>query len=391
VTRWLPPVHSPVSWGAVSAAWAATVGIDAREAPRSLATALRAAYAADEVVLTDSGTTALAVAITAALESAPGAPVALPAYCCYDVATAADTANVPVVLYDIEPETLAPRWESLERALNAGARAVVVVHLYGYPVDVPRAIRLAQAAGAVVIEDAAQGVGARFAGQPAGAIAPLAVLSFGRGKGISGGAGGALLARLDGPARLERARRAVTRPATSWRSLLPLTAQAVLAHPAVYGLPASIPWLKLGETVYRPPSSPRGISVAAAAAVRRALATAEPESARRRLRATGLERAARSGNVLRTVRHAPDALPGYLRLAGCLVPGAALSPNARRQGIMPGYPLALADLAGFRPRIQGSTAADGARLLAATLVTLPTHGLMKAHELAAIESWLGGG
>ena len=134
--------------------------------------------------------------MTLALEVAAAvthAPVALPAYCCYDVATAADGAGVAFHLYDLEPETLSPDLASLRRSFDAGARSVVVAHLYGVPADLAAVRALAAEFGAIVIEDAAQGSGCEWRGRPAGAHGALGVLSFGRGKGVTGGKGGALL------------------------------------------------------------------------------------------------------------------------------------------------------------------------------------------------------
>src|SRR5690606_25328323 len=85
--------------------------------------------------------------------------IALPAYGCYDLATACDGAEVEVLLYDIDPETLGPDWTSLEWALAQGARTIVVAYLYGMPVDLGRVRSLAAAHQAVIIEDAAQGIG----------------------------------------------------------------------------------------------------------------------------------------------------------------------------------------------------------------------------------------
>ncbi len=48
--------------------------------------------------------------------------------------------------------------------------AVVVAHLYGHPVDLRQAQALADAAGSILIEDAAQGVGARYDGRPLGSF-----------------------------------------------------------------------------------------------------------------------------------------------------------------------------------------------------------------------------
>ncbi len=91
--------------------------------------------------------------------------MALPAFTCFDVATAAVAAALPVVLYDIDPATLAPDFDSLELCLQQGARVVVVSPLYGMPVDWDLVERSAARYGAVVIEDAAQGHGARWRGR----------------------------------------------------------------------------------------------------------------------------------------------------------------------------------------------------------------------------------
>ncbi|MDQ2669707.1 MAG: DegT/DnrJ/EryC1/StrS family aminotransferase, partial [Gemmatimonadota bacterium] len=175
---------------ALSAGVAAVVsGGEARDRLRQR---VRDRLGAVEACLTDSGTTALGLALLAA-KRLRSIPVALPAWSCFDVATAADAADVPVVLYDLDPLTLGPNFVSLERALDRGAKSVVVAHHYGVPVDVARAARLAAQHRALLIEDAAQGVGIRFGDQAAGSVGSLGVLSFGRGKGRTGGGGGALV------------------------------------------------------------------------------------------------------------------------------------------------------------------------------------------------------
>ena len=196
-----PPVHSPIGAPALLSGLRAalTGGRTARAAVEQFITDT---YRAHGVVLTDSGTTALHLALRLAVSERPG-PVALPAYCCYDIATAADAAGVEFVLYDIDPATLGPDGTSLYRALEQGARVIVAVHLYGLPVDLSAVAGLAEAAGAIVIEDAAQAVGARLGGRPAGSLGRYAVLSFGRGKGMTGGRGGALL--LNAPAAADGA------------------------------------------------------------------------------------------------------------------------------------------------------------------------------------------
>ncbi|HXE57205.1 MAG TPA: hypothetical protein VNK43_04330, partial [Gemmatimonadales bacterium] len=118
------PVYSPVSPGWLAAgAWSALTG--GRAARRAVQGALERLACGRRVLLTDSGTTALALALGAVSRAAGGAPVALPAYGCYDLATAADAADVRVVLYDLDPLTLGPEWGSLERVVAAGVAGVV--------------------------------------------------------------------------------------------------------------------------------------------------------------------------------------------------------------------------------------------------------------------------
>src|SRR5690625_7841010 len=86
-------------------------------------------------VLTGSGTDALQRAIVCACQRiGRGAVAAIPAYGCYDIATAAIGAEVRFFLYDIDPVTLGPDLDSLGSAIAAGASAVVVAPLYGAPV-----------------------------------------------------------------------------------------------------------------------------------------------------------------------------------------------------------------------------------------------------------------
>ena len=81
-------------------------------------------WGAERAILYGSGTQALQVALRVAVESV-GGEVALPAYSCFDVATAAVAAVVPVRFYDVGPRTLGPVLGALEAALAAVERVGV--------------------------------------------------------------------------------------------------------------------------------------------------------------------------------------------------------------------------------------------------------------------------
>src|SRR5512134_2129059 len=188
------PVHSPLSPRALAGGVLAALG-RAEPGPR-VERGLRDGLDARAVLGTDSGTTALRLALWAVADGRR-LPIALPAYGCYDLATAAIGAGVRVVLYDIDPDTLGPDPDELHALCAAGVAAIVVAHLFGIPVDMRVVNDVAAAAGVPVIEDAAQGGGAALDGRPLGAWGSLVVLSFGRGKGTTAGRGGALVARDD--------------------------------------------------------------------------------------------------------------------------------------------------------------------------------------------------
>jgi dTDP-4-amino-4,6-dideoxygalactose transaminase len=348
---------------------------------------LASAYDVQDVLLTDSGTSALALALRSAATAAGTSTVALPGWGCYDLATAADAAGVDVLLYDLLPETLGPDWGSLDRVLAQGVAAVVVVHPFGLPVDLPEVQQRAARSGAMVIEDAAQAVGATVAGRPAGASGDYGILSFGRGKGLTGGGGGALLRRAGGLPLL-----AAPLDPAGWSgpSLAALCAQWALGRPALYGIPASLPFLGLGQTVYHTASPARQIGRAEACVLPTAFSLQRPEAERRRYHVTHLLPALEA--VSETVpRPWEGGTAGWLRLP--VLPSdrmlaAAESPSAKRLGIVASYPLALVDLPGFARVRNREERFAGARLMAARLRTLPTHGLLQDSDLSAIIAWL---
>jgi perosamine synthetase len=349
---------------------------------------LRQRFGASAAVLVDSGTSALAMALR--VTTPVGGVVALPAYACVDIGAAAIYARVRVRLYDVDPVTLSADLDSVSRVLEAGADTIVVSHLFGYPADVPAVAALAREHGAAVIEDAAQGAWGSLRGTRLGAFGPLAVLSFGRGKGMTGGGGGALLATGErAPDALTGARERVGAPASSLRTLALTTAQWALGRPALYALPSAIPSLHLGETIYHPAHDPRSITAASASLVRAALLRADADLAVRRRNAGILGLAARSSSDVRAIQPIEGAEPGYLRFPVRLAESRTKNRDQPALGIMHGYPDTLADLRELRPSVVGDERLSGARELQRSIVTLPTHSMLSERDLMKLCSWMG--
>src|SRR5947208_9145830 len=123
--RYQLAAYSPVSARAslLATAQALHLGEDPRPRLRAL---LQKEYSAHSVLLCGSGTQALTIAIRHARRGTdPAAPVALPAFSCFDVASAAVGAGLRVSFYDIDPDTLGPDLSSLERVFRAGAAIAI--------------------------------------------------------------------------------------------------------------------------------------------------------------------------------------------------------------------------------------------------------------------------
>lgn len=382
------PVASPLSFRALAAAAGAagTPGRSRRGAAlETLREALATRFGARAVALTDSGTSALVLALRMVVPR--GGTVALPSYACVDLLTAAHGAGVRVRFYDVVPDTLSPDLDRVRDALHRGADAIVVAHLYGYPADIPAVRALADAHGATVIEDAAQQAGGTLGGTRLGAFGPLSVLSFGRGKGMTGGRGGALMA-IDETWAARVTNVQLGRPPRGWADLARAGAQWAVGRPALYGIPASIPALRLGETVYHPPHEPASLSTAAARLVIDAVASADADRAARAVVAARWRSIVHGADHLRAIRLLDGAESGELRFP---VLDRAGRGGVAASGVVRSYPRALDVEPEARALVwPGEPASQGAREICDALWTLPTHRMVSARDIAAIGAWAVG-
>jgi hypothetical protein len=347
---------------------------------------LRTRYGACDALLTDSGTSALILALRALVP--PGGTIAYPGYSCIDLTAAAVGAGMRVRLYDLDPNTLSPDLESVKKTIDRGVNAIVVAHLYGYPADVGAVQELALQHGIPVIEDSAQGAGGTLRGVRLGGIGDISILSFGRGKGATTGSGGAVLVRT--PALREwmrQIRNQLGIPRRGGREIGALAAQWLLSHPLLYRLPASVSALKLGEMVYHPPRQPRAMPTAAAAMLCSVLRMDDCEIEIRRARANNLlSRVNGSGRIVPICPVAGGG-SGFLRFALTDMTGrlAASAPL----GVLRGYPLTLEQHEPLQRMLaMGEKAGKGSVLLRDRLFTLPTHSRVGFRDQARLRDWL---
>ena len=153
-----------------------------------------------------SGTAAIELALRA-LGIGPGDEVITTAHTFIATAEAVTNVGARPVFADIDPVSYNIDPDHVERLVTDRTRAILPVHLYGHPADLPALMAIAERRNLWVIEDAAQAHGAEIDGRRVGSIGHVACFSFYPGKnlgayGDAGAVTGNDLAVLDRVRRL---------------------------------------------------------------------------------------------------------------------------------------------------------------------------------------------
>jgi dTDP-4-amino-4,6-dideoxygalactose transaminase len=136
-----------------------------------------AALGVEHAVAVGSGTDALRLAL-AGVGVRAGDEVVTPAFSFVGSATAVLHLGAHPVFADVDPATLTLDPARAAAAITPRTRAIVAVHLYGLPADVPALASLAQRHGLALVEDVAQAFGATLDGRPVGGSGAAGILSF---------------------------------------------------------------------------------------------------------------------------------------------------------------------------------------------------------------------
>ena len=147
-----------------------------------------------------SGTDALVLGLKA-LGVGPGDGVATVSHTAVATVAAIELTGATPILVDVDPTSFTMCVADLEAMLDRPplpVKAVIPVHLYGHPADLPRILALASRHGAAVLEDAAQAHGAELDGRRVGNWGALAAFSFYPTKNLGAfGDAGAVVANDD--------------------------------------------------------------------------------------------------------------------------------------------------------------------------------------------------
>lgn len=160
---------------------------------RKLEEAFAAYHHCSHGVGVSNGTDALLLALKA-LGVGPGDEVIVPSMTFCATAEAVCLVGARPVLVDVEPETLGLDPVLTEAALTERTRAIIPVHLHGWPVPLEPFLALAERYDLAIVEDCAQAHGAREQGYPVGSRTAAGCFSFFPGKNLGAlGDGGMVL------------------------------------------------------------------------------------------------------------------------------------------------------------------------------------------------------
>jgi perosamine synthetase len=106
-------------------------------------------------------------------------------------------AGAKPVLIDVDPITWNMDVKSIEAKITPKTKAIMVVHIYGLPVDMDPVLALAKKYNLKVIEDAAEVIGQTYKGRQCGSLGDVSTFSFYPNKHITTGEGGMILTDND--------------------------------------------------------------------------------------------------------------------------------------------------------------------------------------------------
>lgn len=140
-------------------------------------------------IAVSNGTAALEVAVQA-LGIGNDDEVIMPAFTIISCAIAVTKAGAVPVLVDSDVHTWNMNVDEIEAKITPRTKAIMIVHLYGLPVEVDRVLALAKKYNLKVIEDAAEMHGQKYNGKPCGSFGDISTFSFYPNKHITTGEGG---------------------------------------------------------------------------------------------------------------------------------------------------------------------------------------------------------
>lgn len=190
------PVNEPLLDGGekkyllecIETGWISSEGPFVREFEDRFATRLGRRHG----IAVTNGTAALDAAIEA-LGIGPGDEVILPSFTIISCIAQVVRSGATPILIDSDPATWNMNVAQIEAKITPRTKAILVVHIYGLPVDMDPVLAIARHHGLRVLEDAAELLGQTYKGRPCGSFGDISTFSFYPNKHITTGEGGMIV------------------------------------------------------------------------------------------------------------------------------------------------------------------------------------------------------
>lgn len=187
------PVNEPLLNGnekkylceCIDTGWISSEGPFVKEFEQKMSTSVGRNYG----VAVSNGTAALEIAAQA-LGIGQGDEVIMPTFTIISCAMAVTKLGAIPVLVDSDPYTWNMNVNEIEAKITDKTKAIMIVHIYGLPVDIDPVLKLAAKYDLKIIEDAAEMHGQTYRGKPCGSFGDISTFSFYPNKHVTTGEGG---------------------------------------------------------------------------------------------------------------------------------------------------------------------------------------------------------
>lgn len=382
IQRTIPPTAAPISLQRLVHGFAGLF------APRTyvarLEEELRSYFGVKHVFLVSSGKAALTLILRGLKTLQPGKKnVLIPAYTCFSVPSAVVKAGLEVSLCDITSTTYGMDTAQVKDAIDANTLCVVQNHLFGIPSEVEKIRDSGSGSNIVVVEDAAQAMGNTYQGRKLGTLGDVGFFSLGRGKNITCGSGGIIITNDAAiAAAIEQEYRVLEQPRfmETVREFAKACVLSIFLRPMLFWFPASLPFLRLGETIFYKDFPIKRLSGMNAGMMRNWQRSLEESNDVRGRNAQHFREMLGLGAEIGQTQG-----PAYLRLPILTQTradrDAIISQNEnKRMGISKMYPTPIANIPEIQDTLTGNATFPVAQMAAERFFTVPTHSLLSEKD-----------
>jgi len=349
---------------------------------------LRIYFGVKHVFLVSSGKAALTLILQSLSEITGRKEVVIPSYTCFSVPSAIVKTGLKPIICDVAENDINYDTDHLQEVVGESTLCVIATHLFGIPCNLEPVLSVTRSAGNYVVEDCAQAMGAELNGQKAGTIGDVGFFSLGRGKNLCAVSGGIIVTNNDTLAKIlgkQYSRLKTPALTTQLISLCVAIFLYVFSRPSLYWFPASLPFLKIGQTIYSTKFSIEKLAGFNAGLAANWKWKLESFNKARRERAD-IYKGKIKDNGLVLIKEPAKSLPVYLRF-----PLITSSPAERNMtcerlasaglGASPGYPTGIAEIPELDLTAEKKARCQMGNKLAKRIVTLPTHPQAEAGEI----------